>query len=89
MWFTIIMMILGISLIALAVTYFLPRKKAYFIPMLTLLGLGLIMIGLSQLAGIKDNWSSTILIVFGMIFIFSSILTAITLIFLSLSKKKN
>jgi len=89
MWFTIIMIILGISLIALAVTYFLPRKKAYFIPMLTLLGIGLIMIGISQLNGIKDNWSSTILIVFGMIFIFSSILTAITLIFLRLSKKNN
>ena len=89
MWFTIIMIILGISLIALAVTYFLPRKKAYFIPMLTLLGIGLIMIGISQLNGIKDNWSATILIVFGMIFIFSSILTAITLIFLRLSKKNN
>lgn len=89
MWFTIIIIILGISFIALAVTYFLPRKKAYFIPMLTLLGIGLIMIGISQLNGIKDNWSSTILIVFGMIFIFSSILTAITLIFLRLSKKNN
>jgi hypothetical protein len=89
MWFTIMMIILGISLIALAITYFLPRKKAYYIPMLTLLGVGLMMIGLSQLNGIKDNWASTILVVFGMIFIFSSILTAITLFFLSLSKKKN
>ncbi len=89
MWFTIIMMILGLSVIALAITYFLPRKKAYFIPMLTLLGLGLIMIGLSQLTGIKDDWFGTMFIVFGMMLIFSSILTALTLVFLFLSKKNS
>jgi hypothetical protein len=88
MWFTIVMMILGISVITLAITYFLPRKKRYWIPALSLLGLGLIMIGLSQLDGIKDNWSSTILVVFGMIFVFSFILTAITLFFLHMSKNR-
>jgi hypothetical protein len=88
MFTAIILMILGLSAIALGLTYALRRKRYFYIPTIILLGVGVIMIGISFIPGIKDTWSDTILVVFGMIFIFASLLTALTITFMKFTVKR-
>jgi hypothetical protein len=74
------MMILGLSMLGVGVSFTLRKKKYVWLPPIILGGIGLIMIGLSWIDGIKDDWLGTIFIIFGMIFIFAFILTTLTIL---------
>ncbi|MDX9691671.1 MAG: hypothetical protein RBT45_04385 [Acholeplasmataceae bacterium] len=85
---TILLSILGLSIIAIGLTYVLPRKKFFYVPTILLFGIGIIMIGISFIPGIKGNWLDVILVIFGMIFIFAALLTSLTIIFMKYSAKR-
>jgi len=76
---TIFLMILGLSLIGFGSFYVVRNKRYFWLPPVILGGIGLIMLGISFIDGIKDDWLGMILIIFGMIFIFASILTTLTI----------
>ena len=88
MYVPIILFILGLASIAGGLTYVLRLKKYFWLPTFVLFGVGMIMLGLSMLDGVNGTWTESILIIFGMIFIFASLLTFLTIIFMKLSVKK-
>lgn len=80
MFLSIVLMILGLSMLGVGVSFILRKKKYVWLPPIILGGIGLIMLGLSWIDGIKDDWLGTIFIIFGMIFIFAFILTTLTIL---------
>jgi hypothetical protein len=88
MFIAIILIILGLSSIALGLSYVLKRKKLFYVPTIVLFGIGIIMIGIRFLPDVKDTWTDTILVVFGMIFIFAAFLTSLTIIFMKYTVKR-
>jgi hypothetical protein len=58
------------------------------VPTIVLFGIGIIMIGIRFLPDVKDTWTDTILVVFGMIFIFAAFLTSLTIIFMKYTVKR-
>lgn len=88
MFTAILLMIIGLSAVALGLTYALKKKKYFYIPTVVLFSVGIMMIGVRFFPGIKDTWYDTILVVFGMIFIFASLLTTLTITFMKFTTKK-
>ncbi|MDX9691936.1 MAG: hypothetical protein RBT45_05710, partial [Acholeplasmataceae bacterium] len=60
----------------------------FYVPTIVLFGIGIIMIGIRFLPDVKDTWTDTILVVFGMIFIFAAFLTSLTIIFMKYTVKR-
>jgi len=88
MYLTIFLIILGLSLIGFGTFYVIRNKRYFWLPPAILGGIGLMMIGLSLIKGIKDDWLGTIFIIFGMIFIFASCLTSLTIFFMKYQSQR-
>ncbi len=88
MFLSILLMILGLTAIGLGISFILRKKQYVWVPSIILGGIGLLMLGLSFIDGIKDDWLGTIFIIFGMIFIFAFILTSITILLLKYQSHK-
>lgn len=88
MFLSILLMILGLTAIGLGISFILRKRQYVWVPSIILGGIGLLMLGLSFIDGIKDDWLGTIFIIFGMIFIFAFILTSITILLLKYQSHK-
>ena len=88
MYIPILLFIFGLASIGGGLTYVMRQKKYFWLPTFIFFGVGVMMLGTSMIQGVKGTWLDTILVIFGMIFVFASFLTFLTIIFMKLSVKK-
>lgn len=90
LWLNVSLIVLVISAVALLVAFLLRKGKGVWIPSLILVSVSVLFMILGQLNQPSGSWNDLIFTLFGVIFFFASVVTAlVTFLFKKYKKISN